>query len=111
MPLTKPGALRIHSPLDNYCTGSGMQLHPKVLQVRATCQGPVSSGPGASTHIQLSSTSATNKLSDVPHSNESLSGHESVELVFLPDICKSTCILKCMPQAARHQAASKLAIC
>ena len=97
MPLTKSGALRIHGPLDNRCTGSGMQLHPQVPRVSAACRDPASSVPGA------------NELSDVPLCNESLSEHESVELVFPPDICKWTRILKRIPRAARHQAASKLA--
>ena len=78
-------------------------------RVSAACRGPASSAPGANTPVQQPPTSATIELSDVPHCiilNESLSEHETVELVFPPDICKSTRILKRIPRAARHQAAS-----
>ena len=78
-------------------------------RVSAACRGLASSAPVASTPIHQPPTSAINKLSDVPHCNELLSEHELVELVFPPEIFKSTCILKRIPRAARHQAASKLA--
>ena len=81
MPLTKAGAIRIHGPLSNRCTSSGMQLVPQVLD--DNCSTEPLSPPIAD---------------DSPP-----------ELIFSADICRSTWILKRIPRVACHLAAMKLA--
>ena len=81
MPLTKAGAIRIHGPLSNRCTGSGMRLVPQALD--DNCSTEPLSPPVAD---------------DSPP-----------ELIFSADIRRSTRILKRIPRAARYLAATKLA--
>ena len=81
MPLKKVGGIRVHGPLCNCCTGSGMRLVPQALD----------------------NSCSTEPLSPLVADNT------PSELIFSADIHKSTQVLKQIPQASRHLAATKLA--
>ena len=83
MPLTITGAIRIHGPLSNRCAGSGMSL---------CSQGSLSS-------VRSPEDSET---PPVAH-------YSSSELLFSSELRQSTRVLKRIPRAARHLAATKLA--
>ena len=80
MPLTKAGPIRIHGPLSNRCTGSGIWLVPQVLDDNCSTE-PL-----------------TPPIAD----------DSPPELIFSADIHRSTRVLKRIPRAARHLAATKL---
>ena len=84
MPVTKAGLLRVHSPLGNRCTGSGMLIVSPSSSITAT-SAPVSVG----------STTSTGVTSDVTTVNS-----------FRPT---SVRIVKRISRASRHLAATKLA--
>ena len=84
MPVTKAGLLRVHGPLGNRCTGSGMLIVSPSSSITAT-SAPVSVG----------STTSTGVTSDVTTVNS-----------FRPT---SVRIVKRIPRASRHLAATKLA--
>ena len=81
MPLMKAGGIMVHGPLSNNCNGSVMRLVPQALD--DSC--------------------STEPLSPL------IANDSSPELIFLADICRNTRILKRIPRAARHLAATKLA--
>ena len=83
MPLTKTGALRVHGPLSNRCAGSGMLL---------TSQGPQ----------YLRSAVGNGGASG------DLSSQSPSELLLSPNIRQSVRVLKRIPRASRHLAATKL---
>ena len=83
IPLTKTGAIRIHGPLSNRCAGSGMSL---------CSQGSLSS-------VRSPEDSETPPVAQ----------YSSSELLFSSELRQSTRVLKRIPRAARHLAATKLA--
>ena len=86
MPLTKTGAIRIHGPFSNRCTGSGMLLCSQTPEDGST--SPLSEGSSTSPIVQDSSS----------------------EFLFSSSICQSARVLKRIPRAARHLVASKFAV-
>ena len=85
MPLTKTGAIRIHGPLSNRCTGSGMSLY--------------SQGSLSSVEVRSPNDSETPPVAQC----------SSSELLFSSELRQNTRVLKRIPRAARHLAATKLA--
>ena len=83
MLLTKTGAITIHGPLSNRCAGSGMSL---------CSQGSLSSVRSP-------------EDSEIPP----VAQYSSSELQFSSELGQSTRVLKRIPRAARHLAATKLA--
>ena len=83
MPLTKTGALRVHGPLSNRCAGSGMLLSSQGPQYLRSALG----NGGASGDLSSQSPS---------------------ELLLSPNIRQSVRVLKRIPRASRHLAATKL---
>ena len=67
MPMMKAGAIRVHGPLSNCCTGSGMRLVPQALDDNNYSAEPL-----------------TPLIAD----------DSPPELIFSADIRSSTCILK-----------------
>ena len=84
MPVTKAGLLRVHGPLGNRCTGSGMLI-----------VSPSSSITATSATVSVGSTTSTGVTSDVTTVNS-----------FRPT---SVRIVKRIPRASRHLTATKLA--
>ena len=99
MPVTKAGLLRVHGPLGNRCTGSGMSTFSPV---------GASASAGASISDGASSGDADIGINgeSVRDSNTRCARSPSVHPLFRPS---SVRILKRIPCVSRHLAVSKLA--
>ena len=113
IPLTKAGLLRVHGPLSNQCEGSGMSpSSPPSSTSRSSLQPSSSSSSrrDSSTSIAVSGPAAS-AVGD--GSRETSSSQSSLPLpssfLLFSELRQSVRLLKRIPHASRHLAASKLA--
>ena len=94
MPLTSAGVIRVHGPLSNRCNGSGMP--------------PSSTGAtDSSTQPARSSSNGASQVPPISQSTPLLSLSESLSPLFRAS--SRARVLKRIPRASRHLAATKLA--
>ena len=93
MPVTKVGVVRVHGPLVNRCTGSGM---PPSLSASINTSPP-----------PALPSSAAGRMSPVPRTSSPSSLSELLLPLFRAS--SSARVLKRIPRASRHLAATKLA--
>ena len=116
MPLTKAGLLRVHGPLSNRCEGSGMSPSSPLSSSSRSPRYHSSShsmsppAPSLPTSILLSRTDTSIPTTDAaaPVSRD-WARYMSSKLLLSIELRRSVRILKRIPRASRHLAASKLA--
>ena len=103
MPVTKARLLRVHGPLSNRCKGSGMSpsLSPSTHPPH-----PLSLPSSTATPPSLSTAATPSIAEGIP---DMRAGEASTSLLLPSDLRNSVRVLKRIPRASRHLAASKLA--